>query len=66
MLLLDETNCLSKGSSEAEVIREDVESGGSGDGKVSVMVPVMGLVSMLIKHVGEDRNEGVGDGDSTI
>ncbi len=29
---------------------------------VSVMVPVMGLVSILIKHVGEDRNEGVGEG----
>ena len=25
------------------------------------MVPVMGLVSMLIKHVGEDRNKGVGE-----
>ena len=23
------------------------------------MVPVMGLVSMLIKHVGEDRNKDV-------
>ncbi len=26
------------------------------------MVLMIGLVSMLIKHVGEDRNEGVGEG----
>ncbi len=48
-----ETNSLAKGSSIA-VFR------GSGDGKVAVMVPVMGLVSMLIKHVGEDRNKDIG------
>ena len=47
-MLFLKTNCLSKGSSEAVLIREDVESGGSGDSKVSVMVLVMGLVAMPV------------------
>ena len=40
-LLFLETNCLSKGSPIAVV-------GGSGKGKVSIMVPVTRLVSMLV------------------
>ena len=50
-------NGLSKGSSFTVLFGRTLKSGGSGKGKVLVMVPVIGLVSMLIKYINKDRYE---------